>query len=147
MSAQRRFVDGYLLYLLARASSVASAEFHDQVRASGMSVAVWRVLASLKGTDGLTIGELASSCLANQPAISKTVDKLVGQQLVTRTTDPDDRRRVWVELTPQGEARVDALIARAQDHQDRLIAAIGIEEIATLRTALTRLIDRAPVKK
>ena len=35
MSGSGRFVDGYLLYLLARASSVASAEFHQQVRAQG----------------------------------------------------------------------------------------------------------------
>lgn len=139
-----RFVDGYLLYLLARASSVASAEFHEEVRARGVPVVVWRVLASLKGADeGLTVGDLAKSCLAKQPAISKTVDKLVGKGLVDRHEDAGDRRRVRVRLTPAGEAHVDALILKAQAHQARLVEAIGEGEIETLRRALLRLIDRA----
>ena len=143
-AASGRFVDGYLLYLLARASSVASAEFHEQVRARGVPVAVWRILASLKGTgEGLTVGDLARSCLANQPAISKTVDKLVAKGLVERQADGQDRRRVWVRLTPAGEAHVDELILDAKAHQARLVEAIGKGEIETLRRALLRLIDRA----
>lgn len=143
-AASGRFVDGYLLYLLARASSVASAEFHEQVRARGVPVAVWRILASLKGTgEGLTVGELAKSCLANQPAISKTVDKLVAKGLVARQADEQDRRRVWVRLTPAGEAHVDELILEAQAHQARLVEAIGEGETETLRRALLRLIERA----
>lgn len=145
MSGSGRFVDGYLLYLLARASSVASAEFHQQVRAQGMSISVWRILASLKGTgQGLTVGELARSCLANQPAISKTVDKLVDQGLLERHADTQDRRRVWVRLTPAGEQRVDGLIDRAMDHQARLLDALGPDNAEILKTALTQLIDRAP---
>lgn len=143
-AASERFVDGYLLYLLARASSVASAEFHEQVRARGVPVAVWRILASLKGTGvGLTIGDLARSCLANQPAISKTVDKLVAKGLVERQADGQDRRRVWVRLTPAGEAHVDELILDAKAHQARLVEAVGEGETETLRRALLRLIERA----
>ncbi len=138
-----RFVDSYLLYLLARASSVASAEFHEQVRARGMPVAVWRILASLKGTGGLTVGDLARSCLANQPAISKTVDKLVARGWLARETDAGDRRRVWVRLTAAGEAEVDGLIAAAEGHQARLLEAIGPAEAEVLKRALTLLIERA----
>ncbi|WP_029058070.1 MarR family winged helix-turn-helix transcriptional regulator [Stappia stellulata] len=145
MTGSTRFVDGYLLYLLARASSVASAEFHHEVRGQGVSIAVWRVLASLKGTrQGLTVGELARSCLANQPAISKTVDKLVAQGLLERHADGEDRRRVWVRLTAAGETRADALVDRAKAHQDRLLEALGPDNADILKTALTQLIDRAP---
>ncbi|SDU41155.1 MarR family winged helix-turn-helix transcriptional regulator [Stappia sp. ES.058] len=145
MTGTGRFVDGYLLYLLARASSVASAEFHQEVRAQGVSIAVWRILASLKGTKkGLTVGELAHSCLAQQPAISKTVEKLVIQGLVERHADSGDRRRVWVRLTPAGEERADVLIAGAMAHQGRLLEALGPDNADVLKTALTQLIDRAP---
>ena len=47
--AAPRFVDDYLLSLLARASFVVSSEFHDRLRARGVSVPVWRVLATLSG--------------------------------------------------------------------------------------------------
>lgn len=144
--ARGRFVDGYLLYLLARASSIASAEFHEELRGLGVPVPVWRVLASLKGTPGLTIGELARRCLANQPAMSKTVEKLVAGGLVTRIADENDRRRVWVRLSDEGESRVDTLIARAEVHQARLVETIGEDEAEALRIALARVVEKASAK-
>ena len=135
------FVDGYLLYLLARASSVASSGFHEELRGLGVPVPVWRVLASLKGTGELTVGELARRCLANQPAMSKTVEKLVAQGLVARRADTRDRRRTWVCLTPAGETRVDGLIARAEVHQAHLVSTIGEDGAQALRVALTRVIE------
>jgi DNA-binding MarR family transcriptional regulator len=138
-----RFVDGYLLYLLARASSIASAGFHEELRSLGVPVPVWRVLASLKGTAGLTVGDLARRCLANQPAMSKTIEKLVAQGLVERRGDASDRRRTWVALTAPGEEQVDWLIARAEAHQARLVGTLGAEDAARLRKALTRVIETA----
>lgn len=138
-----RFVDGYLLYLLARASSIASAEFHARVKARGVAIAVWRILAVLKGTAGVTVGELAERCLANQPAITKTIDKMQARGLVVRMADAGDRRRVFVRLTPAGEALADQLIADASLHQDRLVRAMGGAESRVLVEALQRLIARA----
>lgn len=138
-----RFVDGYLLYLLARASSIASAEFHARVKARGIAIPVWRVLAVLKDTTGVTVGELAARCLANQPTITKTVDRMQAQGLVARMADAGDRRRVRVRLTPAGEALVDELIADAQAHQERLEQAMGAPESRILVDALQRLIASA----
>ena len=58
-----RFVNDYLLYLLARASSEVSAQFHQRLKTHGLQVAEWRVLASLSDGDGMTIGELAARAL------------------------------------------------------------------------------------
>lgn len=138
-----RFVDGYLLYLLARASSLASAEFHAHVKARGVPVPVWRTLAVLKGTAGVTVGELAVRCLANQPTVTKVVDRMQAQGLVVRFSDTGDRRRVFVRLTPEGEALADALIADARAHQDRLVRAMGVAESRVLVDALQRLIRTA----
>lgn len=138
-----RFVDGYLLYLLARASSIASAEFHGRLKSRGVAVPVWRILAVLKGTEGVTVGELAARCLANQPTITKTVDRMQAQALVIRLADTDDRRRVLVRLTSAGEALADALVADARTHQARLVAAMGTSESRVLVEALQRLIASA----
>jgi DNA-binding MarR family transcriptional regulator len=141
--ASGRFVDGYLLYLLARASSIASAEFHARLKARGVAIPVWRILAVLKGTAGVTVGELAARCLANQPTITKTLDRMQAQGLVVRIADAGDRRRVFVRLTAAGEALVDELIADARAHQDRLVDAMGAPESRVLVEALQRLITSA----
>lgn len=138
-----RFVESYLLYLLARASSLVSAEFHARLKARGVQIPVWRVLAVLKGTSGVTIGELAERCLANQPTITKVVDRMQAQGLVIRVSDSGDRRRVYVRLTPAGEALVDELIADARSHEERLVDAMGGTESQVLIDALQRLIARA----
>ena len=84
-AAGPRFVDGYLAYLLAQASQRISAEFHLQVKAAGLSVTEWRVLASLEGSPGETIGTLAVLAITKQPTLSKVVQRMEAEGLVART--------------------------------------------------------------
>ena len=94
-----RFVDGYLAYLLAQASQRISAEFHLQVRAAGLSVTEWRVLASLEGSAGETIGTLAVLAITKQPTLSKVVQRMEADGLVERTGVRADRRQTRVCIT------------------------------------------------
>src|SRR5215203_1679934 len=101
---QDRFIDDYLLYLLARASHLVSSEFHQELRHRGVGVPVWRVLASLVGSErGETVTGLAEVCLLQQPTMTKLLDRLVRDGLVRRSQDGRDRRVVRVGLTPRGE--------------------------------------------
>src|SRR3954468_11661905 len=109
-----RFVDDYLLYLLARASHLISAEFHEQLRRRGISVPVWRVLASLVGSAGETVTGLAETCLLQQPTMTKLLDRMVRDGLVKRTQDSRDRRVVRIALTPRGETMVGELVVIAR---------------------------------
>ena len=64
-----RFVDDYLLYLLARGSHAMSSEFHVALRKAGVSVPVWRVLATLSGSPGETVTGLAEACLDRKSVV------------------------------------------------------------------------------
>ena len=105
-------MEDYLLYLLARVSHVLSGEFHNQLRRRSVSVPVWRVLASLSGSKGETVTGLAEVCLLQQPTMTKLLDRMVRDGLVTRTQDARDRRVVRVALTAEGERLAAELIAR-----------------------------------
>ena len=137
-----RFVDDYLLYLLARASHVVSAQFHAFLAARDVPVPVWRVLASLKGAGPLTIGELARVVLLKQSTLTKVVDRLVAAGLVRRTGVPEDRRQVLVSMTEAGERLVDDLLVQAKRHEATVLAELTPAETATLKAALHRLIAR-----
>src|SRR4051812_10372698 len=117
-----RFIDDYLLYLLARASHLISAEFHEQLRRRGIGVPVWRVLASLVGSSGETVTGLAEACLLQQPTMTKLLDRMVLDGLVTRVPDARDRRIVRVALTPEGEATAAELAAVAGRHEAAMLA-------------------------
>jgi len=139
----QRFTDTYLLSLMAQASAAISAEFHDWLSVQGVSVADWRILASLYPDTGLTIGELCASCLAKQPTMTRMVDRLVAQCLVARASDTTDRRCVSVQLTDKGRARASPLVAEAQAHEARLLADYSADDAAALKALLRIVKHRA----
>ena len=76
------FLDGYLPYLLGVASYVMNRDFHDDVKAAGLSPLEWRTLATLsdKGGDGITVGELCRKVVSLQPAQTKAIKRLDGDR-------------------------------------------------------------------
>lgn len=138
--APDRFLDGYLLYLLAAVSDRASGQFHTHVRDQGLKVPEWRVLACLTDQDGAMITQLARVSLFEQSRMTKTVDQMVGRGLVERRPDPEDSRRVRVYLTDHGRTLATALQADAKQHEATLLAALPQEEAARLKSTLTALL-------
>ncbi|CAB3691571.1 transcriptional regulator SlyA [Achromobacter denitrificans] len=127
-----RFVDGYLAYLLAQASQRISAEFHLQVKAAGLSVTEWRVLASLQGSAGETIGTLAVLAITKQPTLSKVVQRMEAEGLVARTGVRADRRQTRVCITAKGSNLITALCEQALQHQKAVLAPFGEEKATQL---------------
>lgn len=120
MIPPQRFVDDYLLYLLARASHDASAGFHAQLRAAGVAVPVWRVVATLYGApDGETVGTLAAACLMQQPTMTKLLDRMARQGLVERQREG---RQTRIRLTGAGLKLAAEFVPRARAHEASLLA-------------------------
>ena len=141
INAVTRFVDDYLLYLLARASSAASGGFHARLEERGVPVSTWRVLAVLHGAGEVTLGELSARCLFKQPTMTKIVDRLEAQGLVQRSAGTDDRRQRFVRLSEPGRAKVSSLVADARAHEARLLAGYAADEVDVLKRALRELIE------
>lgn len=136
------FVEDYLLYLLARVSHALSGEFHQQLRRRGVSVPVWRVLASLSGSRGETVTGLAEVCLLQQPTMTKLLDRMVRDGLVTRSQDTRDRRVVRVVLTEKGEALGVELTAAAHQHEAAVLARFPEIERLNLKGLLRSVLAR-----
>lgn len=137
-----RFVDDYLLYLLARASSEISAQFHADLKKHGLQVPEWRVLATLSDGDGMTLGELAARALQRQPTMTKTIDRMVRSGLVTRRKGGPDRRQVRVHITADGRRRVEDALAAAKLHESDVLSDYSTDEARRLKSMLQALIDR-----
>ena len=138
-NAAARFVDDYLLSLLARASYVVSTEFHDRLRARGVTVPVWRVLATLSSGPE-TVTALAEACLLQQPTMTKVLDRMERSGLVTRQQDDRDRRLVRVHLAPKGEVMLGELLAAARAHEAEVVA--RHPDAAAIKDLLRALIAR-----
>jgi len=136
-----RFVDGYLAALLAQASHLISAEFHQVARHAGVPVAEWRILASLAGGQPLPVGRLARIVIAPQPTVTRQLDRLVAKGLVERMAHPTDRRLALVRTTPAGEALAASLVRQARAHETRVLAPFGPDRAAALKQMLREMID------
>ncbi|MGX9964610.1 MarR family winged helix-turn-helix transcriptional regulator [Roseomonas sp. F4] len=134
MTESPRFVEDYLLALLAQASHAASADFHARLKARGVAVPVWRVLATLHGAEGgATVGQLGNICLMQQPTMSKLLDRMAAEGLVARARQG---RQMRIALTPAGAALADSLVAEARAHEAALLTRHA--EVAPALKALLR---------
>jgi DNA-binding MarR family transcriptional regulator len=102
-----------------------------------LSDAHFAVLANLKAHGRLAIGELAQRERVSAPTMSNSVDALAEAGLVVRVPSEEDRRRVYIEITPNGTDIVTATVRK------RVAALAGAlselefsdEELQTLREA------------
>lgn len=138
--APARFLDEYLPFWLSQASYWISSEFHREVASNGFTFAEWRVLASLYGSEGETVGMLSRIALMKQPTLSKLVQRLETDGLVARRAIRNDRRQTLVTLTAKGRTRITALIAKARAHQEVVLRPFGEENSKELIHTLKELV-------
>jgi len=89
----------------------------------------------------LTVGELAAAEQVRSPTMTRLVDGLEGEGLVTREPNPADARSVLVRATDTGRLVLSrGRAARIEDLAARLMA-LAPEDLANLREA-SALIER-----
>jgi DNA-binding MarR family transcriptional regulator len=100
---------------------------------AGLTARQHQALLAIKGfprDDSPTVGDLAERLRIQHHSAVELADRLAEVGLITRTHDPQDRRRVLLELTPAAE---DLLASLSASH---------LEELHALRPALLEILDR-----
>lgn len=136
-----RFVHHHLPYLLARASHALWRGFEPRLREAGLNSLEWRVLATLSDSDPLTVGQLAKEVLAQQPTVTKTLDRLAAQDWVERLADAADARRARVALTAAGRRHVAPLLIAARAHEAQRLRELGMPDLERMRESLRALVQ------
>ncbi len=106
----------------------------------GLSAGDFDVLASLRRSDApheLTPGELAGTTMVTSGAITKRVDRLMLDGLVTRAVCGDDARSRRIRLTQRGKQLVDEVLEKHVANEHRLVA--GLSDLE--RTRLAHLLE------
>src|SRR5436309_15498172 len=78
-------------------------ELRREARAVGISPEQVSLLVAIKYSPGIGVRELAAHERVSPPAMTKHVDRLERDGLVERTPSADDRRRVGLTLTDEGQ--------------------------------------------
>jgi DNA-binding MarR family transcriptional regulator len=113
----------------------------DALADAGVDASTLDALATLRRAGRpyrLTAGEMRRRSLVTAGAVSQRLDKLEAAGLVRRVPAEDDRRVVWVELTPRGIRTVDRAFAIVMAHEARLLAGLTRQERRDLTVVLRR---------
>ncbi|MEO1017626.1 MAG: MarR family transcriptional regulator [Pseudomonadota bacterium] len=135
-------ISDHLAYVLAQAHRGVHLRFEKRLRTEGVQVEHWRVLKILIDKNGQSMGDLADKVLMNHPALTKMIDKMVSNGLVHRALDPQDNRRVNIFITDQGRTLYERLSPHDAKLDQDFEAALGIEQMKTLKHLLNAVIDR-----
>ncbi|MGF3057157.1 MarR family winged helix-turn-helix transcriptional regulator [Microbacterium sp. YY-01] len=102
-----------------------------------MSDAQFAVLAILREEGRLTLGALAEREMVTAPSMNRTVNCLEEDGLVTRVPDDEDRRRVYVDITTDGERIVGDTIRKRDAALADALAELNFDhdELEVLRRA------------
>lgn len=107
-----------------------------------LSPAARQALGALHGHGAaLTPGEVAERLLLTPASITSLLDTLERRSLVTRSPDPDDRRRVLVEITDAGRAVVEQFVPEAVALQTAVMAGVSEADRARLVRILATIRD------
>ncbi|WP_227268195.1 MarR family winged helix-turn-helix transcriptional regulator [Roseobacter weihaiensis] len=139
MSEPQKTVDSYISYALAAAHRKLHIELSQNLKALNVQVETWRVLQSLRASQGTTMRELAEIVLMNPPTLTKLVDRMVADGLVQRQLSAEDQRRVQLALTDLGVTLADKIALHVEAQNDWIIETIGFEKAQLLREALDTL--------
>jgi DNA-binding MarR family transcriptional regulator len=127
------------LALITAVERQLTAAVAADLQREGVTLEQWRVLGCLNGRQGRAMNEIASDALLPPPTLTKVVDRLVAANLVHRRSDPLDRRRVLILLTPRGRSLRQRLDRIVQQHHQGWSDVLGESGLGQLTELLGRL--------
>jgi DNA-binding MarR family transcriptional regulator len=102
-----------------------------------------RILVLLSSLGPRRVGALGELLEVVPSTVTRTVERLERGGWVTRTSGPEDRREVTVELTDTGRALVREVTEERASRIDRVLAAMTPDERGEVARALRRFSDVA----
>ncbi|MET0210642.1 MAG: MarR family transcriptional regulator [Burkholderiaceae bacterium] len=108
-------------------------------RAHDLTLPTWRSLAVIARFGPLSAGELRAKTSSDAFRVARAIDLLVGRGLVSRESDPSDRRRAQLKLTAAGSALYEELEVGSMQIEETLRARLTEHDIRTLDDLLTRI--------
>ena len=131
----------YRLSVLANTVSRSIARLYAD--RFGITIPEWRVLAILGDSGPATSAEIRDRTAMDKVQVSRAIQRLVSARLVSRRTDPADRRRATIAMTAKGTGIYREVVPLALSREAILLDGFTVDERRLLDRLLDRLADRA----
>jgi DNA-binding MarR family transcriptional regulator len=130
-----------IFWALQRAFRLSLREYRERLNQFDLTARQAALLLSVDANPGHGVRFASVAIGADFPTCSALVGRLEERGLIERRSDPDDRRRTRLYLTPAAAEIVAAVEAAQQAADARIATALG-PDAETLRPLLLRLSER-----
>ncbi len=143
--AIRQYTDRELLELHERREQTFSVTLSGQRRHAvlfepyNISHTEYRVLALLFFSHGCEPSVMADKLLILRQTMTKVIDSLEAKGYVAREVHPYDRRKLYINLLPEGTRLARELLCLESDYLDRVDSQFTQEEMDTYRGLAKRI--------
>ncbi|MFK0730455.1 MAG: MarR family winged helix-turn-helix transcriptional regulator [Gloeotrichia echinulata GP01] len=104
-----------------------------------LSIPQLRSLAFLNRNPGASLSEVADHLGVTCATASTTIDRLVQRHLVQRTDNPQERRRVVLNLTKEGKSLLEQSQEKTRSHIAEIIECLTPDKVSQIEEGLTLL--------
>lgn len=108
-------------------------------RGHDLSVPQFRTLTFIHRNPEVSLSHLADHLGLTLPSTSKLVDGLVNQKVITRRESKEDRRRLTLALTKNGEDILRMARTATQNHLKDVLHELSPDELSTIVRAMNLL--------
>lgn len=110
---------------------------------SGLTPTQLRSLFLIVNKGSTNFRKLAEALGVTPANVTGIVDRLVGQGLVSRTQNPEDRREMTLQATDKGQALVSNLKEVGVKHMTQVLSGLSVEELSALGKGLSAFVRAA----
>jgi DNA-binding MarR family transcriptional regulator len=108
-------------------------------RSSDISIPQFRTMRFIQRNPDSSLSDLAEHLGLTLPSVSKLVDGLVKQKLISRKESAEDRRKITLLLTETGTSMVDSARTSARTHLAEKLKHLSDEELQMISRAMLML--------
>lgn len=127
-------------YLINRISHRYNHNVQAVLKAQGLTTLNGRIIVSLQVYGQLTVNELCVHAIAEQPTMSRALDRLEAEGLISRLVAENDSRARVVQLTAKGEAMCGDIKPVMRVANENLLEGLDPDEREQLRKLLTQVL-------
>lgn len=125
-----------LAFLLNRAGSAVASAFTAELKAGGLTLPMYRVLAALWGNGEQTLSGLSEVTSVEISTLSRQVAALAEKKLVFRQPSGVNWRSINISLTSEGRATVERLLPVVERHERAALDGVSQADVRRLKLLL-----------
>ena len=133
-------LEDYPSTMLMRLANAIQQELSaTYVKAHGLSVAEWRMLARLNAQGEMQLADFCRETGMDKAYVSRLLRTLQPQGLISVSTDPDHGRKLIVAITAKGRALARRILPQARAAQEQLMQVLDPAERVVFYGAVKKL--------